>query len=222
MSRARVSAALLWFDQRNLRERGILLLCALILPLLLVNTFVLTPLGEEREAARRQVETLNVELGTLAVREAEILARKSYDPDKENREKKDQLEAEIERNRELLQTRITTLVTPREMPELLRDLLTGEQRLQLLRLANEQPERLQQVGSEADAELDEAPALYRHRLQLEFSGGYLATLDYLRQLEAMPQAISWDSVEIETDEYPKAKVRLRVHTLSLSEAWIGG
>jgi MSHA biogenesis protein MshJ len=66
------------------------------------------------------------------------------------------------------------------------------------------------------------PALYRHRLRMEFSGDYLTMLKYLRQLEDLPRAMVWEKVEIESDDYPDATVRLQVYTLSLTEGWIGG
>jgi MSHA biogenesis protein MshJ len=218
----RMTQGFQWFDQRTLRERIVLSVCTLIVLLFLANLMVLAPHERARKTAQKQLVQLGVELADLSAREAAIEARRTYDPDSENREKVAQLQAEIERKHKLLQSRIVTLVTPQKMPELLRELLTQEQRLQLLHLANQQPERVQLAGAGVETEAEAVPSLYRHRLQLEFSGSYLATLDYLRKLEALPQAITWDSVEIETDDYPNAKVRLQVHTLSLSEAWIGG
>jgi len=59
-------------------------------------------------------------------------------------------------------------------------------------------------------------------LQLTFSGDYLALLRYLRDLEELPRQLVWEDIAIETAEYPKSRVHLRVSTLSLREGWIGG
>jgi MSHA biogenesis protein MshJ len=40
-------------------------------------------------------------------------------------------------------------------------------------------------------------------------------------LEGLPWRIFWDSVSYEVLDYPKSIVRLKLHTLSLSEDWIG-
>ena len=40
-------------------------------------------------------------------------------------------------------------------------------------------------------------------------------------LEALPWRFFWDSVSYEVEDYPRSLVRLRLHTLSLSEDWIG-
>ena len=63
--------------------------------------------------------------------------------------------------------------------------------------------------------------LHSHGFALEFSGGYLATLNYLQALERLPWRFFWDSVSYEVEDYPRSLVRLRLHTLSLSEDWIG-
>ena len=47
-------------------------------------------------------------------------------------------------------------------------------------------------------------------------------LAYLRQLEQLPRSMVWEDVAIETVRYPETIVRLQVHTLSLTEGWIGG
>jgi MSHA biogenesis protein MshJ len=57
---------------------------------------------------------------------------------------------------------------------------------------------------------------------MEFSGDYLTLLKYLRQLEDLPRSMVWEEVEVKSDDYPEATVRLQVYTLSLTEGWIGG
>ena len=63
--------------------------------------------------------------------------------------------------------------------------------------------------------------MYRHGLQLELEGSYLATLAYLKALQALPWEFYWDEVRLQVDKYPTAKITIVVHTLSLTEGWIG-
>jgi MSHA biogenesis protein MshJ len=49
----------------------------------------------------------------------------------------------------------------------------------------------------------------------------MATLRYLQALEKLPWRFFWDSVSYQVMEYPDSVVRLELHTLSLSEDWIG-
>ncbi|MDX2481832.1 MAG: type II secretion system protein GspM [Desulfuromusa sp.] len=209
-----------WYDQRPQRERVILLVCAVIILLFLVNLLMLQPFAKQRDVARSEGAKLKVSVAELKAQEAMIEARKGVDPDKENRVRLDVLAQESEKLQQQLKANIVNLVSPREMPELLKDLLTQQNNLHLLSLENLSPELLELDDQVAvDAVL---PTLYRHRLRMEFSGDYLTLLKYLRQLEQLPRSMVWEEVEVESDKYPKATVRLQVYTLSLTEGWIGG
>lgn len=211
-----------WFDQRPQRERIVLLVCIVIVFLFLVNLLVLQPFSRQRQVARSEVAEITQNLTALQNQEAVIKARKGSDPDKENRLRLSVLEEESKQLHRQLEANIVNLVSPREMPALLKDLLTQQKKLQLLSLENLAPELLEldQQAAE-DAVL---PTLYRHRLRMEFTGDYLTLLKYLRQLEQLPRSMVWEEVEVAVDaqEYPKATVRLQVYTLSLTEGWIGG
>lgn len=209
-----------WYDQRPQRERVVLLVCAVVVLILLLNFLVLQPFSAQREAARSEVTDLKASLVEFYAQDAAIKARKGSDPDRENRLRLKALEDESGKLQQQLKTNIVNLVSPQDMPELLKNLLTQQKQLQLISLENLPPELLkmdQKVVEDAVT-----PTLYRHRLRMEFSGDYLTMLTYLRQLEQLPRAMVWEEVEIETQKYPEATVRLQVYTLSLTEGWIGG
>jgi MSHA biogenesis protein MshJ len=209
-----------WYDQRPRRERIALLICVVVLFLFLANLLLLQPLSKRRVQAQSEVTELKMALVDLKSRELEIQKRVENDPDNENRLRLATLEKEAEKLQQQLKTNLVHLVSPREMPELLKDLLTQQKKLQLLSLENLAPELLELDGEAAE---DTAlPTLYRHRLRMEFSGDYLTLLRYLRQLEELPRSMVWEEVEVKSDHYPEATVRLQVYTLSLTEGWIGG
>ena len=79
----------------------------------------------------------------------------------------------------------------------------------------------QRNPDEPDGKGETRAGLHRHGFALEFSGGYLATLNYLQALERLPWRFFWDSVDYEVMQYPRSIVRLKLYTLSLSEDWIG-
>ena len=209
-----------WYDQRPQRERIVLLICVVVVLLFLMNLLVLQSFSKQRNAARRELTELNASVAELQNRELQVQGRQSTDPDKDNRVRLDVLEQESKKLQQQLKDNIVNLVSPREMPELLKDLLTQQKKLQLLSLENLSPELLELGEKVAEDTL--LPKLYRHRLRMEFSGDYLTLLKYLRQLEQLPRSMVWEEVEVESDEYPQATVRLQVYTLSLTEGWIGG
>lgn len=209
-----------WYDQRPQRERVALLICVVFLAVFLMNFLVFQPFSKQRVRAQNEITELKTALVKLKSREAEIQKREEKDPDNENRLRLGALGKEAERLQQQLKTNLVNLVSPQEMPGLLKDLLTQQKKLQLLSLENLAPELLELDGNAAeDAVL---PTLYRHRLRMDFSGDYLTLLKYLRQLEELPRSMVWEEVEVKSDDYPEATVRLQVYTLSLTEGWIGG
>lgn len=65
------------------------------------------------------------------------------------------------------------------------------------------------------------PALYRHGMRLELSGGYLEALEYLHELERMPWGLAWDRVDYQVEVHPKGRLILELHTISDREEWVG-
>lgn len=220
MKNSTVPRLVQWYEQRSLRERVVLLVCAAAVLLFVWNSLVMAPLDQRKKTAQRQTNQVELDLKELEARKLVVQARKDVDPDRENRALLEQLQLEVARVRQQLEKNIDNLVSPQEMPALLKQLLEEQQKLQLVRLENLPAESLQ-LGAQAESELGEG-LLYRHRLELEFIGDYLATLTYLKKIEALPRRLVWDAVSIETEDYPQARVRLQVYTLSLSKGWIGG
>ena len=214
------SALSQWYDHRPQRERIALLICVAVVSLFLMNFLVFQPISKQRARAQGEISQLKTALVELNSRELEIQQRVENDPDDANRLRLAVLEKEAEKLQQQLKTSLVNLVSPQEMPELLKDLLTQQKKLQLLNLENLAPELLELDGNAAEGAV--LPTLYRHRLRMEFSGDYLTLLKYLRQLEELPRSMVWEEVEVKSDDYPVATVRLQVYTLSLTEGWIGG
>lgn len=209
-----------WYGLRPLRERVMLLICVLVVLFFVWDSAVMNSIDLRKKEMRNKENKLRVEVAELTAQEVMLRARKDFDPDRENRQQLSQLQTETAAIEGRLKENIDNLVTPQEMPDLLKDLLVQQQKLQLLSLENLPAEALRIDGQPADEKM--ASSLYRHRLRLEFVGDYLATLAYLNKLENLPRQLVWEELEIETQEYPQAKVRLQVYTLSLSKGWIGG
>lgn len=65
-----------------------------------------------------------------------------------------------------------------------------------------------------------APLLYRHGVELAVRGNYLDMVSYMDALEAMPAQLIWSKASLSVEEYPNARLTLRVYTLSLDKKWI--
>ena len=219
-SSAALQKLIVWYEQRQLRERILLLLCVLAVLFFVWDSLVFGSIGLRKKAVRNESNRLQLEVAELMTREQLVEARKGFDPDRDNRLLLEQLQADLTKDQRQLEESVGSLISPRQMPALLRQLLSRQQKLKLLSLENLPAEQLRIDEQVAEEEL--GPVLYRHRLRLEFSGEYLATLRYLKKLENLPRRLVWEKVEIETLNYPQAKVLLQVYTLSLEKGWIGG
>lgn len=107
------------------------------------------------------------------------------------------------------------LIDPAEMAQILEEVLTEQTDLRLIRIRNLAPEMLT-TGDE------ESPVtLYRHGLEIEVEGDYLACVDYLTEIEALPWRLYWQAFDLSVLTYPENRIRIEVSTLSLAEEWIG-
>ncbi len=51
-------------------------------------------------------------------------------------------------------------------------------------------------------------------------GTYFDVIHYLEQLEKVT-GFSWEQLDYKVVGYPNAEVKIKLHTISLSEGWIG-
>lgn len=205
------------FDQRSLRERALVLITLLILLVFSWNVFILEPATVKRKRSQAEISRLETEITHLRTEAELVRQRATADPDLASRQRIVQLREVIGGLDRKLEARLVDLLSPREMPGLLQDLLKRQRALKLMTLENLQP--LPMLTGVEGAE--SPPGLYRHGLMLELEGSYLGLLSYLKALEGLSQQVFWDILVIEAKAYPLMRVKLQVHTLSLSEDLIG-
>ena len=62
--------------------------------------------------------------------------------------------------------------------------------------------------------------IYQHGIEIRLAGSYNDLLDYLAELERMPQQLLWNSVSLSVERYPRNVLVLRLYTLSLDRNWL--
>ncbi len=205
------------FDARNRRERVVLaLLAALIVSVLWFEL----AFDDQRQSARRlQQERTNLQtrLATAGTRLAQLEKAANEDPNADLERQRHQLEAHMAELDRRLKSQMGDLIDPARMARVLEAILTRHTDLRLRRLENlpTRPLLADEKGKTP------AAGVYRHGLEMEFSGSYLSLLAYLKELDGLPWNFYWDALELKVDEYPRAVITIRVHTLSLDEGWIG-
>lgn len=221
------------FDRLSQRERG-LLLAVLVAVFYQAAQWLLADGQLTRmEQLQRGIDSSRQQLAMKTL-EAEALTRRlGDDPNAGLRQRIATARRHIDERRQRLQTLADGMIDPREMARLLEDILLRQGDLQLRRLATLETRELEASPQQAQAQPragQQQPAepiaratvpVYRHGFVIEFTGSYLATLGYLEALQALPANIYWDRIDFSVDKYPRSEVRIELHTLSLSEEWIG-
>ncbi|WP_260291474.1 type II secretion system protein GspM [Sedimenticola hydrogenitrophicus] len=219
------------FDTLSGRERVMILV--LVVAALVGGWFNLLwyPQSMQQRQIGDNIDALDAQIKQLDVQLAGLVKRAEQDPNEKIRQELEQLKRFIAEMEGQIKGTTAALIEPREMAQLLERMLLSNESLQLVRLGTLKTEALM-GGKRADSGQENAPVfddparvaeknVYRHTFIIEFEGGYLAVLKYLKALEALPGRFFWDGIELKVTDYPSARVKLQLHTLSLSEGWIG-
>jgi len=62
--------------------------------------------------------------------------------------------------------------------------------------------------------------LYRHGVEIVLQGSYLDMVNYMDALEALPAQLFWGKAELAAGQYPNARLKLTLYTLSLDQKWM--
>lgn len=234
----RLRELMAWIDALSFRERGLILVIALFVFYGLWDTLLMQPLDAKQKKLSKQLEQTQQEVLGLQQQAQTIVESHGVDPNAKNRAKLEKLQKELDAIKEELKQSTAHLIAPKDMAKVLETVLKQSEGLNFVRLEGLGVESLverssveevidevqsatlttEEKGLSPDRSLQTA---YKHGLRIEFEGGYLDTLDYLRKLEALPWAFFWDSVDYQVEEYPKGMSSITVYTLSLDENWIG-
>lgn len=203
-------------DERNLRERILLLAAVVVVLFLLWDVAVQSPLSDRQQAAAERIEQLERQQEDLRTTEASLRDELEAVAEDADEDRAAGLRTEIERVDEQLAERTARVVSPSQMVAVLRDMVQADADLTLEALENLAVDEI--IAEERD---DGIPRVYRHRVEVVASGDFFAVLGYLQRLEALDWQFQWDDLHIETTQYPQARVTIMLSTLSLDEGWIG-
>lgn len=202
---ARLAALALRIDALTLRERGILLAMALLVLYVFADRVLFAPALQHLERQRTEISAIEARLAALQARAGQ-LGGSAGDPLAERRTRSAELATRIAAQDAQFEAQLGRLVRPDQAAPLLRDVLQTAPDLRLLGLESA-------VGAPLLADSRRGARIVRYDLELRVEGGYLAALDYLKRLEALPWRFFWDDLELEVQTHPRSELRLAVHTL---------
>ena len=211
------------FEGLSKREQYIVLGGIFVVLVFLWDALLFAPLQRDSERIKKQINELNSSLANQSGELVRISAEASNDPNAALRVQQQNLVGHLQGLDQQAGQLTDNLIRPQQMTQVLEQVL-GQQpqgRLRLVKVASV-PAKQVTAGVEANqGEAEEDSALYRHGFEIQLEGNYFDTLEYLQLLEQLPWRVLWNGLEYQVQEYPKAKIKLRINTLSTDEDWIG-
>lgn len=217
----------------SVKERiGITLAVSIVFYAIWDFTFM-QPMAEKQALINSELDGKNQQIMTLSQQVQDLIDSDQSPLYIKNRQRLESIISQLEQTDQKLLAITSSLISPDQMAKVLETVLTQSEGLTISRLeglgAKPFPERKQETELEQNntsiteqkkIEVVEPHLAWRHGLQVEFSGSYLDTLEYLQSLEKLHWKFYWDSVELNVDEYPNVNTVIKVYTLSLDKEWI--
>ncbi|MES2048537.1 MAG: MSHA biogenesis protein MshJ [Pseudomonadota bacterium] len=227
-------------DALTLRERGILLVVIAFVIIFLFNSLLIEPQYLKQKILSDKIKQEQAQIAATRMEIAQRVANISVDPDAELKKRIAGAEQQLLQIDNSLQDLQKNLVRPEKMTGLLESMLKRNHKLQLLSLKNlpvvnviDEMEDTLGLGSKIIAvakgvtgtspnvaEQNMHGAIYKHEVEIVLQGSYLDMLNYMRELESLPEQVYWNKGKLTVIEYPKASLSLSVFTLSLEKKWL--
>lgn len=201
-------------DALTLRERVLVFGTAMAVLFSIWYLSFIQPLAQRAENDQKELESLSARIDS-ANETLEVQVLQLAGAGNEGRTQLQGIHARIDLLNEQIGDYAAELIDPAEMAQVLEGLLEKQQKLRLVNMRN--------LGGEALV-ISENPGksvFYKHGLEIEIEGSYLACLDYLEAIEALPWRFYWQVLELNVTEFPVNQIRIEVSTLSMDEEWIG-
>lgn len=227
-------------DALTLRERGIMLLVISAAIVFLFNSLLIDPQYAKQKILSDKIKQEQAQIAATRMEITQRLANISTDPDADIKRRIASAEKQLALAESTLQALQKNLVRPEKMTALLENILKRNHQLQLLSLKNlplvnvmDEIEDTTSVTNKAatatnpaagtsvnGAEQSLRGAIYKHEVEIVLQGNYLDMLNYMRELESLPEQVYWNKAKLSVIEYPKASLTLHLFTLSLEKKWL--
>ncbi len=212
-------------NAHSLRERALIFLAFIAIVSVLTVNLVFAPANAEQKLLEAQLKAKTRQITQIERQIQTILLNQSRDPDVANRAKLKRLKAQIRNLDTTLQRFTKGLVTPRQMVNLVEQVLLKNRRLKIVRLENLPATPLASgtggaTGNKGKSSPEEG-LIYKHGMRIQLDGRYVDIVNYLKSLEKLPWKVFWGEVTISSDDYPVTRLNLVIYTLSLRQGWIG-
>lgn len=207
------------FNTCTLRERGLVALSLIAVVVFLWWSYHAAPTLAAIDRQRQENSRLDVETQHARNAIAAIRQRIAAGVHREKEARLARLVEDLAAVEERLRVATIELVDPEKMFRLMNELIYRDSKLKLISLRRREV-RAAIPPADAAAAADDA-GIYRHVLEVRFSGRYLDALRYMQAMEALDWKLLWDEIEILSEDPPGVEVTVVMSTLSTQKQWVG-
>ncbi len=200
----------------SVRERAIVAGAVAVLLLGVFDQLLLRPWLQERAGLTTREQKLKAAVEQFSQQISDLESQLANDPNKRVQASIDELKRQHQQVDADISKITDGMIAPELMPSLLGELLSEHSGLKVQSIKTPPVEQL----LTADKTNQQAPAIYRHNLELRLVGRFDQVQHYLSSIEELPQKLVWDELTFSMDAYPKGELMLSVHTLSAQEELI--
>ncbi len=225
------------FEGMQTRERILIIAVGVVLVWALAQVLYFNAAAKQEKRLQTAIKGAQQSIALLEANQMVLRTRLDEDSLAARQAKLDELKRRRQALDDLLHQQGIRLLNPERMREVLHDLLRGSE-LRLIGMrrlpvevaySTEPKVEPDQPGPNQEMAAARTPGaagkhgvtVYRHAVQIELEGNYAGMVEYLERLERSGWRLMWQALDIETRDYPSARLRLTVYTLSLEEDWIG-
>ena len=206
------------YGLRPIRERLILIFAILFGIAFIWNDYLQAGLVRQAASDPKRLARLQQENADLAIQHGVLVIQAEADPNALLRRSIERLLTQNNRLDEDIQNSSGRLVDPTKMVAILSRVLAKQGEVQLVSMSNLPSEKL--IISSMVAASPNAPQIYKHGLSFEVKGRYQSIVEYLKALESSNAGFYWEDAHFSVEEYPYARLSVKVFTLSTQEQFL--
>ena len=212
------------FDAQSLRERSLIAITALVAVTFLWWSYYAEPTMIRIKAKQQENRVIGNEVDSTRAIVADIRKRMAAGVGTDKKNQLGKLKQELQVVEERLRLKTVELIDPENMFALMNELVYRDSNLKLINLKRREVKTALPAASAGNgnaAGAAEEPGIFRHVLELEFTGEYLDIVKYMQSMEALDWKLLWDEIEMKTENYPSVRVKIVMSTLSTRREWVG-
>ncbi len=218
------------YEKVSARERKIILVTVLSLLSLIVYVLAIEPLIVEYKSLAVKSNSLQDKNRLIETQLKLTLERKYQDPNIQLGKDIERLENKSLSLDEDIGRLTKALVAPKQMVQLLENVLKSDKKMKLISFVNLPKEDVELVSDMTPAKINAETKLnsstsegliYKHAFEIEMKSTYDSMVGYLKRIDKLPWKIFWQDLRYEAGTYPYGVLKIKIYTLSTSKEVLG-